>query len=308
MLNFILRRLAIAIPTLLIIVVVSFLIIQFAPGSPFDTGANMDPEILANIEAAYNLDKPIYVQLWIYFGNLLQGDFGPSFTYKEWSASQIIANGLPISIQLGLWAMAVGLFIGLILGTVAAINQNGIADYSTMTLSMTGIAIPAFVTAPFLALFFGIYLGWLPVSGWNDGAIQNMILPITTLALPKIGIVARIMRGSMLEVLRADHIRTARAKGLSEPVVIFRHALRTALIPVLSYLGPAIATVMVGSVVVEKFFGLPGIGLAFVEGTFNRDYPVIMGIVIVYASFIVTLNLLVDIGYGYLDPRMRGDL
>ena len=146
------------------------------------------------------------------------------------------------------------------------------------------------------------------MSGWNDGAIQNMILPITTLALPKIGIVARIMRGSMLEVLRADHIRTARAKGLSEPVVIFRHALRTALIPVLSYLGPAIATVVVGSVVVEKFFGLPGIGLAFVEGTFNRDYPVIMGIVIVYASFIVTLNLLVDIGYGYLDRRMRGDL
>ena len=307
MLAFILRRLAIAVPTMLIIIVVSFFVIQLAPGSPFDAEADLDPQIIANIRAAYNLDKPVWEQLWLYLVNLAHGDFGPSFTYKELSATDIIATGLPVSVKLGLAAITIGLLFGLLLGIIAAIHQNGAMDYSVMTLSMTGVAIPTFVTAPFLALFFGLYLGWLPISGWDGGALRNMVLPVAALALPKIGVIARITRGGMLEVLRADHVRTARAKGLSEPVVIFRHTLRSAIFPVVSYLGPAIATVMTGSVVIEQYFGLPGIGRAFVSGALNRDYPVIMGIVIVYASFIIVLNLLVDIAYRFLDPRIKDD-
>jgi len=309
MLTYILRRLLVAIPTILLIVVLSFLIITAAPGGPFDSqeGAEIDPEIIANLRAAYNLDKPILTQLFLYMKGLFTGDLGPSFAFRGRSVSEIIVNGFPVSAQLGLASITFGLVIGVAFGVYAALRKNTFADYSIMSLSMTGIAVPTFVTAPFLALVFGLYLNLLPISGWGDGAVRNMILPVIALALPKIGILARITRGSMLEVMRANHIRTARSKGLPESKVVWRHTLRAALIPIVSYLGPAIAGVMTGSVIIEQIFGLPGIGRSFVEGALNRDYPVVMGITILYATLIITLNLITDLAYRVLDPRIRKD-
>jgi oligopeptide transport system permease protein len=309
MLAYVVRRLLIAIPTILLIVVLSFLIITAAPGGPFDPqeGMEMDPEVLANLKAAYNLDKPIPTQLWLYMKGLVTGDLGPSFVFRGRSVSEIIATGFPVSAQLGLAAIAVGLAFGLLFGIFAALRKNTAADYAVMSLSMTGIAVPTFVTAPFLALVFGLYLKLLPIAGWGDGAVRNMILPVTALALPKIGVIARITRGSMLEVLRANHVRTARSKGLPESQVIWRHTLRAAFIPIISYLGPAIAGVMTGSVIIEQIFGLPGIGRSFVEGALNRDYPVVMGITILYATLIIVLNLITDLIYRFLDPRIRSD-
>ncbi|MBL8644705.1 MAG: ABC transporter permease subunit [Rhodospirillaceae bacterium] len=309
MLSYILRRLLIAIPTILLIVVLSFLIITAAPGGPFDAqeGGDIDPEIIANLRAAYNLDKPISTQLFLYMKGLVTGDLGPSFAFRGRSVSEIIANGFPVSAQLGLSAIGVGLVIGMLFGVFAAMRKNTAADYAVMSLSMTGIAVPTFVTAPFLALIFGLYLKLLPIAGWGDGALRNMILPVTALALPKIGVIARITRGAMLEVSRANHIRTARSKGLPESIVIWRHTLRAALIPIVSYLGPAIAGVMTGSVIIEQIFGLPGIGRSFVEGALNRDYPVVMGITILYATLIIVLNLITDLIYRVLDPRIRKD-
>ncbi|MBL8629296.1 MAG: ABC transporter permease subunit [Rhodospirillaceae bacterium] len=304
---YILRRLLIAIPTILLIVVLSFLIITAAPGGPFDgqEGGDIDPEILANLRAAYNLDKPITTQLFLYMKGLVTGDLGPSFIFRGRSVSEIIARGFPVSAQLGLSAIGVGLIFGMLLGVYAAMRKNTAADYAVMSLSMTGIAVPTFVTAPFLALVFGLYLKLLPIAGWGDGALRNMILPVVALALPKIGILARITRGAMLEVSRANHIRTARSKGLPESIVITRHTLRAALIPIVSYLGPAIAGVMTGSVIIEQIFGLPGIGRSFVEGALNRDYPVVMGITILYATMIIVLNLITDLVYRLLDPRIK---
>jgi oligopeptide transport system permease protein len=307
MLIYIARRLLVAIPTILLIVVLSFLIITAAPGGPFQTeeGVIIDPEIIANLRAAYHLDQPISTQLYLYMQGLLTGDLGPSFMFRGRSVSEIIARGFPVSLQLGLSAVAVGLVIGVLVGVYAAARKNSVADYAVMSLSMTGIAVPTFVTAPFLALVFGLYFRLLPVAGWGDGALRNMILPVTALALPKIGVIARITRGSFLEVMRANYIRTARSKGLPERKVIWRHTLRAAAIPIISYLGPAIATVMTGSVIIEQIFGLPGIGRSFVEGALNRDYPVVMGITILYASVIIVLNLITDLAYHALDPSIR---
>lgn len=304
MFGFILRRLMVAIPTIFIIIILSFFIVKAAPGGPFDDEAEIEPEILANLEAAYHLDQPLYVQLGRYLGNLAQGDLGPSFVYRDRSVSDIIAQGFPVSAQLGLTAILIGAFIGIALGLTAALRKNSPTDYAVMSVSMTGIAVPTFVTAPMMILLFGLYLGWLPISGWAGGDIRHMILPVAALALPKIGVVARITRGGMLEVLRANHVRTARAKGLPERKVISRHVLRAGLTPVVSYLGPAIAGVMTGSVVIEQIFGLPGIGRSFVEGAVSRDYPLVMGITIVYASLIILMNLIVDIAYKFLDPRV----
>ncbi|MET4683349.1 ABC transporter permease [Brevundimonas faecalis] len=303
MLTMILRRLLIAVPTILVIIVVSFLIIKLAPGSPFDSLADLDPQQLANLEAAYNLDKPVLVQFWLYFSGLLQGDMGQSFVFRDRTVSEIIVQGFPVSAQIGLSAVAVGTSLGIALGLMAALRKNSAVDYGVMSLTMFGVAVPTFVTAPLMVLLFGLTLGWLPIAGWQGGDIRHMILPVAALALPKAGIVARITRGSMLEVLRANHVRTARSKGLPERLVIWRHTLRAGLMPVVSYLGPAIATVMTGSVVIEQIFGLPGIGRSFIEGAVNRDYPVVMGITILYAALIILMNLLVDIAYRFLDPR-----
>ena len=305
MLNYTLRRLMIAVPTLLIIATASFFLMRAAPGGPFDAEADLEPEVLENIRAAYDLDKPLIQQFQIYVANALRGDFGPSLVYKDFSVTELVAIGLPVSVKLGVTSMLVALIFGGIAGIIAALRQNSFIDHSVMALAMTGIAIPSFVVAPILALFFGLYLKLLPVAGWNDGAWRNMVLPVIALALPQIAIIARLVRGGMLEVLRANFVRTARAKGLGERRIVIHHVLRSALIPLVGYLGPALAGIMTGSLVIELIFNLPGVGRYFIQGALNRDYPLVMGVVIIYASLIITLNLLSDLAYAGLDPRVR---
>ena len=305
MLAYALRRLLVAVPTLFVIVSVSFFLIRVAPGGPFDLIPDLDPAAAENLRKAYDLDKPLVEQYGNYLRRLANGDLGPSLAYRDRNVAELIAEGLPVSAQLGLTAIALGLFAGMVCGIVAALRRNSAVDFTVMAIAMTGVAVPTFVTAPLLTLFFGLYLGWLPLSGWNNGQFAHMILPVVALALPTVAGIARITRGSMLESLNADYVRTARAKGLPEWKVIARHVLRPACMPVVSYLGPAIAGAMTGSVVIETIFGLPGIGRAFVEGALNRDYSLILGIVIIYATLIILLNLLADIIYGYLDPRVR---
>ncbi len=311
MLSYAIRRLLGAIPTLLIIITLAFFMMRIAPGGPFDGERRLPPEIEANIMAAYDLDKPLYQQYFLYLGRLVQGDLGPSFRTRDFNVNEIIASGLPVSIRLGLSAISVALLFGTTLGVFAALRQNRPSDYSVMTLAMVGITIPSFVTAPLLTLLFGVYgisfFGFeisLPVGGWNGGALRNMILPVTVLALPQIAIIARLTRGSMVEVLRSNYVRTARAKGLSSFRVVTRHALRAGLLAIVSYLGYGIAALATGSLVVEQIFGLPGIGRYFVQGALNRDYTLVLGVVIVYASLIIFLNLVADLLYRVLDPRV----
>jgi oligopeptide transport system permease protein len=302
---FILRRLLIAVPTLFIIATASFFLMRAAPGGPFDAEADLEPEVLENIRAAYDLDKPLLEQFRIYVSNALRGDFGPSLVYKDFSVTELVAIGLPVSIKLGVWAMIVALLVGGLAGIIASLRQNRFVDHAIMAMAMTGIAIPSFVVAPILALFFGLYLRLLPVAGWNDGAWQNMILPVVALALPQVAIIARLVRGGMLEVLRSNFVRTARAKGLSETRVVLAHVLRSAMIPLVGYLGPALAGIMTGSLVIELIFNLPGVGRYFIQGALNRDYPLVMGVVVIYASMIIVLNLLSDLAYAGLGPRVR---
>ncbi len=307
MLSYTVRRLLEAIPTLLVIVALSFFLMHSAPGGPFDSERVLPPEIEANLKAAYNLDKPVWQQFLIYLANAVQGDFGPSFTYKDFSVSELIGTGFPVSLKLGLSAITLAVIIGCTLGILAAMRQNTKTDYSIMGVAMVGITIPNFVMAPLLTLVFGIYLGWLPVAGLGDGSFRNLVLPVIALALPQIAIISRLTRGGMVEVLRSNFVRTAHAKGLPEHLIITRHTLRAALLPVISYLGPAIAGLVTGSVVIEQIFGLPGIGRYFVQGAINRDYTLVMGTVITYGSLIVLMNLLVDLVYGLMDPRVRYD-
>ncbi|MBV9549684.1 MAG: oligopeptide ABC transporter permease OppB [Alphaproteobacteria bacterium] len=312
MAGYTLRRLAGALPTLFIIITLTFFMMRLAPGGPFDSERRLPPEVEANIKAAYNLDKPLITQYGLYLKRLAHGDLGPSFKNKDFTVAQLIGTGLPVSLKLGLSAMSLALLIGSLLGSWAALRQNCWQDHAVMTLAMTGITIPTFVTAPLLSLVFGIYgvmvFGHeftLPVAGWNGGALRNMILPVTVLALPQIAIVARLMRGSMIEVLRANYIRTARAKGLSAPHILFGHALRAAALPLVSYLGPATAGILTGSLIVEQIFGLPGIGRYFVLAALDRDYTMVLGVVVVYAALIILLNFIADILYAVLDPRVR---
>jgi oligopeptide transport system permease protein len=312
MMRYALRRFLGAIPTLFVIVTLAFFMMRAAPGGPFDSERRLPPEVERNVKAAYNLDKPVAQQYWIYLGKLAHGDLGPSYKNKDFTVARLIGIGLPVSARLGLSAMTLALLLGTLLGVMAALKQNRWEDYSVMGVAMLGITIPTFVTAPLLTLVFGIYgislFGHdlsLPVGGWNGGALANMILPVTVLALPQIAIVARLMRGSMIEVLRANYIRTARAKGLGVSRIVLGHALRAAALPLVSYLGPALAAILTGSLVVEQIFGLPGIGRYFVQGALNRDYTLVLGVVICYAALIIALNFLADIVYGILDPRVR---
>lgn len=307
MLSYTVRRLLSAIPTLFIIITLAFFMIRLAPGGPFDLERPLPEQIMQNLRAIYHLDEPLVVQYGLYLKSLLAGNLGPSFVYRDFTVAELIASGLPVSIQFGGSALVLALFLGSILGSIAALKQNSRTDYTIMGGAMIGITIPNFVTAPLLSLLLGVYLGWLPAGGWGEGAIENKILPIVTLALPQLAIIARLTRGSMIEVLRSNHIRTARAKGLPERIVIFRHGLRAALPPVVSYLGPATAALLTGSVVVETIFGVPGVGRYFVQGALNRDYTLVMGTVVLIATFIVLFNLLVDLVYGFLDPKVRYD-
>ena len=305
MFGYAIRRLMGALPTLLVIVTAAFFLMRLAPGGPFDDEQTLAPEIAANLEAAYGLDQPILVQYRNYLGGLLRGDLGPSFRYKDFEVSELIARGLPITAGLGAAALLFAVFAGVPLGMLAGRRRNRASDHVVMGVALAGIAVPNFVVAPLLALVFGVLLGWLPVSGWESGNLRYAILPVITLALPLIAYIARLTRGSLLEVLQSPHIRTARAKGLSESRILWRHAFKPTILPVVSFLGPATAALLTGSLIVEQIFGLPGVGRYFVQGAVNRDYTLVMGMVVFYAVLIVLLNLLVDLAYGWLDPRIR---
>ncbi|MDJ0936143.1 MAG: oligopeptide ABC transporter permease OppB [Kiloniellales bacterium] len=307
MLSYVARRFFSAVPTLFIIVTVAFFLIRVAPGGPFDLERPLEAKVMENLNRIYQLDKPLWQQYALYLESLLRGDLGPSFYFRDFSVNELFARGLPISIQLGSAALVLALLVGGLLGVIAALRQNRGTDVAVMATATFGITIPNFVVAPLLTLLFAIWLGWLPAGGWGDGALANKILPIFTLALPQIAIIARLTRGSMIEMLRANHIRTARANGLPGYVVVGVHALRGALLPVVSYLGPAAAALLTGSVVIETIFGIPGVGRYFVQGALNRDYTLVMGTVIMIALFIIVFNLIVDLLYAVLDPRVRYD-
>jgi oligopeptide transport system permease protein len=298
-------RLAGAIPTLFIIITITFFLMRAAPGGPFDQEQALAPEIKANLQRAYGLDQPVWIQYGRYMNSLLHGDFGPSFKYKDFTVTELIGQGFPVTLQLGVMAIALALLLGIPLGTFAALRHNSVADTATMSLVVTGIAIPSFVVLPFLGLLFGVYLHWLPVAGWQSGSLRYLALPVIALALPPLAYIARLTRGSMLEVLSSHYIRTAFAKGLPLHSVILRHALKPALAPVASYLVPAVASILTGSLVVESIAGLPGIGRYLVQGAINRDYTLVLGMVIIYSALLIVMGLLVDLLYAWLDPRVR---
>jgi len=299
------RRLVGIFPTLFCIVSASFFIVRLAPGGPFDQEQALPPQIRANLDRLYGLDQPLGVQYWHYLTGLVHGDFGPSFKLRDFSVGDLIAQGLPLSLALGSAAIALAVLLGIPLGAAAALRRNTAVDYGVGSLVVFGIALPSFVMGPVFALVFGLYLHWLPVAGWEEGEPRYLVLPVLTLALPVIAYVARITRGSLLDVLRANYVRTARARGLGEMRVLWRHALRPTLLPVASYLGPATAYVVTGSLVVETVFGLPGTGRYLVQGAINRDYTLVMGMITVYGAITLVLNLVADLIYGWLDPTVR---
>jgi oligopeptide transport system permease protein len=305
MLRYFLRRLAGAIPTLFIIVTLSFFLVRIAPGGPFDEERSLPPEIMANLQSAYGLDQPVWAQYVRYMRGVLHGDFGPSFRYKDFTVTELIAQGFPVTLELGTVALALALAVGIPLGAFAALHRNSAADYAAVALAAAGIAIPSFVLLPLLALLFGVYLHWLPVAGWEAGSVRHLALPVFALSLPPLAYIARLTRGGMLEVLGSPFIRTALAKGLPLRSVIARHALRPALVPVAGYLAPAVASIMTGSLVVESIAGLPGIGRYLVQGALNRDYTLVLGMVILYSALLIAMGLLVDLLYAWLDPRVR---
>jgi oligopeptide transport system permease protein len=305
MLHYALRRIAGSIPTLLILISASFFIMRLAPGGPFDQEQTLSRDVRANLDKVYGLDQPITVQYGRYLRALSHGDFGPSYKQRDFSVTELIAQGLPVSATLGGSALLLALGLGIPLGMLAAIRRRTSVDVGITSLVVLGLALPGFVTGPLLALLFGVYLQWLPAGGWEAGAPRYLVLPAVTLAVPLAAYVARLTRASALEVFRANFIRTATARGLGLRRILWGHALRPILLPVVSYIGPAAAFVVTGSLVVETVFGLPGTGRYLVQGAINRDYPLIMGMVIVYGTLVLLLNLITDLVYGWLDPRVR---
>ena len=304
MLTYAARRLLIALPTLLVLVTLTFFLLHAAPGGPFDRARTLPPAIEKTLAAHYHLDDTLPLQYLRYLGGLLRGDLGPSFQHEGYSVVELIGSGFPVSLSLGLCALLLALLAGSGAGILAALRHNRVADFGVMTLAMVGICLPTFVVAPLLILFFAVDLGWLPAGGWDQG-VRSLLLPAVALALPQIAYIARLMRGSMIEVLGSNYIRTARAKGLAAHHVILRHALKPVLVPVLSYLGPAIAGMITGSVVIEQIFDLPGIGRYFVQAALSRDYTLVLGVVVFYGALIILCNFIVDLLYGFLDPRVR---
>lgn len=305
MLRFLFRRLLVAIPTLFVVITVAFFMMRAAPGSPFVNERQLSPQIEKVVMAKFGMDKPLHEQYFNYLGGVVKGDFGPSLKYRDKSVLEILDENYMVSLILGGVSILLASIIGVSLGVIAALRQNRVADYFTMGVAVLGVCIPTFVTAPLLVLAFASKLQWLPTAGWNGGALPNLILPIVVLALPQIAIISRLTRAGMIEVLRSNYIRTARAKGLPESVIVRKHALRAAILPLVSYLGPAAAGLLTGSLVVETIFNLPGLGKFFVNSALQRDYTVVMGMVIVYALLILVLNLIADMIYAALDPRVR---
>lgn len=305
MLTLVLRRLMTGIPTLLVVIALSFMLMKAAPGGPFDGERALDPATRAALYEAYGLDQPVVQQFIRYMAGVLRGDFGPSMVYRDFSVGELIARGLPISLTLGGIALALALMLGIPLGAFAALKPGSILDRSVMAGGMLLNAVPSFVTAPLLALIFGLTLAWLPVSWTQEAGWVAFILPAVALSLPTLGAVMRLMRAGLHDVLTQDFIRTARARGLGPLLIVQRHALKPALVPVVSYLGPAAAGLLTGAVVIETVFALPGLGRYFVQGALNRDYPLVLGVVILYAALIIVFNMLADLIYGWLDPRVR---
>jgi len=305
MLAYTLRRIAGLVPTLFVLATLSFFIIRLAPGGPFDQQQTLPPAIRANLDAAYGFDRPLIVQYARYLAGVAQGDLGPSLRYKDFTVTELIARGLPLSLTIGLAAALLAFFTGVPLGAYAAWRANSVADHAIMSFSMMGVVLPGFVVGPLLALMFGIYWPIFRVGGYEPGELSYLVLPVITLALPVSAYIARLMRNSLEEVLCANYIRTARAKGLTASAVLRRHALRPALIPVVSYLGPAVAFVVTGSLVVESVFGLPGSGRFLIQGAVDRDYPMVMGMILVYGVLTLVCNLIADLLYAWMDPRVR---
>lgn len=304
--RFIFRRILGLIPTMFLIITLSFFLIRLAPGGPFSSEKKVTPEVMQNLLKKYHMDEPLFKQYLRYMGDVLRGDLGPSFKNKDYSVNELIAVSLPNSLILGVTSLALALLFGITVGIVSALNQNSAADYTAMSAAVIGISVPLFVVGPVFMLVFAMKLQWLPTSGWITGraGLKTLIMPAVTLAFPYFAYIARLSRASILEILRSDYIRTARAKGLKQSAVILRHVLKGALLPVVSYLGPAFAGIVTGSVVVEQIFLVPGLGNFFVKSALNRDYTLIMGTVIVYSLILIVMNLIVDIIYGLLDPRI----
>ncbi|HUR40721.1 MAG TPA: ABC transporter permease subunit [Verrucomicrobiae bacterium] len=303
MTRFALLRLLTAVPTLLLLAALTFFLLRLAPGGPLDDERALPPEVAAQVAAAYHLDEPLWRQFARYLGGAVRGDLGPSFQYPGREVSAVIAEAFPVSLQVGSAALALALLLGGGAGALAALRRDGFADHGTMVAATAALSVPTFVVAPLLILGFAVGLGWLPAGGWDGW--RSGVLPVVALALPLAAAIARLMRTSLVEVLQQGYILTARAKGLPEHVVLLRHALKPALVPVVSFLGPAAAQLLTGSIVVEQLFGIPGLGRHFVQGALNRDYTMVLGVVLFYGALIVLLNFVVDLLYGALDPRVR---
>lgn len=306
MLSFILRRFLVAIPTILILIVVSVVLMFAAPGGPFNSERALPPEVMANIEARYGLDRPYAVQILDYVRNVvLNFDFGPSFKYRDQTVSGLIAQGFPVTLTYGFWAFVVAVSFGVGLGVLAAVRHNTWLDYLAVGAAIGASVLPNFVLAPMLVIVFTLWLGWLPGGGWNGGQWEYVVLPVVALSATYLAAIARITRSSMLEVMNSGFLRTARAKGLPMRRIVLRHALKPALLPVLSYLGPAFVAMITGSVVVDVYFSTGGIGQYFVNAALNRDYSVIMGVTILVGVLTILFNLAVDILYAWIDPKIR---
>jgi len=304
MMRFVLRRLAVAVPTLLCVITVAFFMMRIAPGSPFDSDRKLSAEIQRNLEARYGMDQPLMVQYLVYVSGVLRGDLGPSLKYRDKDVRDFIREGLPASAAIGGAALLIALIVGMGLGIIAALRRNTAVDQAATAVAIFGVCIPAFATAPLLVLVFASTLGWLPTAGTSEG-VRSYVLPVVVLALPHIAMISRLTRVGLIDVLRSNYIRTARSKGLPERTILFKYALRGAVLPLVSYMGPGCAGLITGSLVVEKSFGLPGLGGAFVLGALHRDYTLVMGVVILYAALILLMNLLADMLSAYLDPRTR---
>ena len=302
---YVVRRLLVTIPTVLAVVTICYLLLHFTPGGPFDAERKVSDAVLANLQAKYHLDMPLWKQYLYYLDSLLHGDLGASFRYADWSVNDLVARALPVSLAIGGTAMVIAAILGVALGIVAALRQNSAADYAVMMIANVGSVLPSFVLGPVLVLVFAIALPWLPSGGWDDFAPRYMILPIALLTLINVATIGRIMRGSLIEVLSSNFIRTARAKGLPMRVVVMRHAMRPALLPVVSVIGPLAIASITSAIVTESWFSIPGLGKLIVNGASDRDYTLVLGLVVLVTVMAVLLNLVVDLMYAWLDPKIR---
>jgi oligopeptide transport system permease protein len=299
------KRTLSAIPTLLAVITVCYLLLHATPGGPFDAEIKVSPIVLANLKAKYHLDEPLWQQYLYYLGNLLRGDLGASFRYEDWTVNELVAKALPVSAAIGVGASVIAVLLGVSMGIVAALKQNSAADYAVMFLGNLGHSFPSFVVGPVLILVFAVWLGWAPAGGWNDFEPRYMVLPMALLVMIEMTSIARVMRGSMIEVMHSNFIRTARAKGLPMRTIVLRHALKPALLPVVSLIGPMVISVITAAVVTESVFSIPGIGKLIINGAANRDYTLVLGLVVLITFIAVSINLIVDLVYALLDPKIR---